>query len=70
MKHIKFNGSKARWRLIEIRNLDWFGMIKYALKEFGIWKTFWGTDVFVQGIPLIKAMIVANVLIWILLRRT
>lgn len=69
MKEIKLNASKARWRLIEIRNLDWIGMIKYALKEFGAWKTFWGTDIFIQGIPIIKWMIIANVLIWILVWR-
>jgi len=66
-KKIKISGSKGRWRLIEMRSMNWRGLIEYAIKEFGIWEAFWGTDIFINDVPMLKLVVCAHIVGWILL---
>src|SRR3990167_7523733 len=53
--------KKPRYRAVEL------SLPKAVIKEYGLLKALWGTDIFVLGIPLIKAMISANILVWFIL---
>lgn len=55
--------DKVRWKAIEITLKDW----RKIVKEVGLWEIIWGTDIFIQKIPVIKSMILANLLMWVLL---
>jgi len=34
---------------------------------YGFWKTLWGMDIFVGEFPIIKAGILANIIVWLAL---
>jgi len=36
-------------------------------KEFGFWRALWGMDVFINDIPVLKSMIAANIIVWLVL---
>ncbi len=36
-------------------------------KEFGIWRTIWGTDIFINGIPILKLIALANLVMWLIM---
>lgn len=54
--------DKATWKAIEI-GIGWWTLIR----RFGVWRTIWGTDIFIGSIPMIKLMVLANVIMWALL---
>ncbi|GAG52273.1 unnamed protein product [marine sediment metagenome] len=45
----------------------WVWQSYSSLKEFGLLRLIWGTDIWIQGVPTVKCMIGANILVWILL---
>ena len=53
--------KKPRYRAVELL------LPKAVIKEYGLSKALWGTDIFVLGIPMIKTTIAINVLIWVIL---
>lgn len=50
-----------KWRAVQII------LEEGALKEFGLWQIFWGTDVFINEFPLLKCLVVLNILLWVIL---
>jgi len=61
---VKDNKEKImkKWRAVQI------GLGKGAVQEFGLWQIFWGTDIFINDVPLLKCLIVFNLIIWIFLK--
>jgi len=59
-------------KMIRMYPDDWAVMritlpMKDAVKELGIWRVLWGTDIFINKIPLLKSIVFGNILVWILL---
>lgn len=52
------------YRAIDIRfmagNFD-------LLRKFGLWHIFWGTDIFINGVPFLKCLMAANIVAWIII---
>lgn len=40
------------------------------VKQVGIWKVIWGTDIWINDTPMIKLFALANFLIWIIIIAT
>ena len=57
---VKFSKITS-WRALNIR------AGRDLIKEVGLCKIIWGTDIFINGVPMIKLMILANILMWVLL---
>jgi hypothetical protein len=57
---VKFS-TRGTYRLVDLR------ISRYVIKQWGIWRVLWGTDVFINGIPIFKLLILANILIWLIL---
>ena len=51
----------SKWRAVDIR------IEGRVLSKVGLRNLLWGADIFIQGVPMIKLMIVANVVMWALL---
>ena len=49
------------WRTIDIQ------VKSSILREFGLLKLIWGTDIWINNVPVLKCIIAANILVWILL---
>jgi hypothetical protein len=49
------------WRAIVI-NTD-----RGAFEHFGLWNLFWGSDIFINGVPFIKCLILVNIVVWLIL---
>jgi len=49
-----------KWKAVDIR---W----KNLTKEVRLRDVLWGADIFIQGVPMIKLMVAANLVVWILL---
>lgn len=47
-----------KWRAVEIQ------VEGSALKEFGLWRIIWGTDIFINNVPFMKCLVVVNLLVW------
>jgi hypothetical protein len=47
----------GKYRAIEIT-------VDKSLYRIGIWKVLWGTDIFINNLPIIKLLITANVIVW------
>lgn len=60
---MKLNDSKTTrsYRLIDIKWDTSF------LMGVGFWKRLWGTDIWIQNIPCVKVMALANILMWVAL---
>ena len=51
------------------RNRTWFRALEFHnpkgwLEEYGLLRTLWGADIFVQNVPMIKFMLLVNLLTW------
>jgi len=42
---------------------DW----KSIIKEIGLLKTIWGYDIFLNGVPFLKTLVLLNIIVWIVL---
>ena len=31
------------------------------------WKIIWGMDIFIQGVPMLKSIVISNIIIWVIL---
>jgi len=38
-----------------------------AVKEWGLWRVLWGTDVFINNIPVLKFIVLANFVVWLIM---
>lgn len=63
MKIDNVDATKGEWRTISI-NIEG-GMS--LLREFGLLKIIWGTDIWINGFPILKLLIAANFVVWIIL---
>lgn len=52
--------TKTKWRAIDIT------VGKGSIKCFGFWNVFWGTDIFFNGLPFMKLLVLANIIVWLL----
>jgi len=41
-----------------------FKAIEISVSGFGFWESAWGMDIFINGIPVIKTIILANLIVW------
>jgi hypothetical protein len=39
--------------------------IEISRTQCGFWRMIWGTDIFVNGIPVLKVFLLINILMWI-----
>ena len=54
-------GNKQRFRAIEIA-----GVWEMA-KKAGFWNALWGTDIWIDGVPFLKCLVLANIIVWLLM---
>ena len=54
--------SKPTWRAMEINFVG-----EDMIKMFGLWQLFWGTDIFINKVPFLKLLILANIIVWVML---
>ena len=40
---------------------------KSIIREIGWLKTIWGYDIFMNGVPLLKTLVLANVIAWVIM---
>ena len=61
--HIEIDSEikKAKWRTIELQ------VKNEALQGFDLLELIWGTDIWINNVPVLKCLIAANILVWILL---
>lgn len=38
-----------------------------AVKALGFWRVFWGTDIFINNIPVLKFMSLVNFFVWLVM---
>lgn len=60
LNEVRVAPPKKVWRAVDIH-----APIQ-SIKEIGFLTWFWGTDIFINDVPLLKCMVVANVVVWIL----
>jgi hypothetical protein len=60
MKNEKIIISKT-YRAIDIY------MTYSAIEEWGLWRVLWGTDVFINNIPVLKSMVLVNFVVWLVM---
>lgn len=58
---IKIKPAKMTCRTVEIQ------VKNEALQGFSLLKLIWGTDIWINNVPVLKCLVAANILIWILL---
>ena len=58
------------FRLVLVQ-MEWRRIIAWAIKQgpplVGWWRTIYGMDIWLGRVPLIRTMIAANILVWIIL---
>ena len=58
-----FKINKDKVKITEFRAIE-VNIPASVMKELGFFKTLWGTDIFINDIPMIKLMILANIIVW------
>ncbi len=53
--------KKGRWRAIDIQ------VCNEVLQGFDLLPLIWGTDIWINNVPVLKCLVAANILVWILL---
>jgi hypothetical protein len=57
--------AKEKSRVYAVWVIEW--NFREVVDEFGILKTIWGYDIFLNGVPFLKSIVLANVIVWIIL---
>lgn len=53
--------NKSKWRAIDIQ------VSNEVLKGFDLLELIWGTDIWINKVPVLKCLVAVNILVWILL---
>ena len=53
--------KKETWRTIDIQ------VKNEVLHGFSLWKLIWGTDIWINNVPILKCIVAANIIVWIVL---
>jgi len=48
-------------------NINVGGDNSNLIREFGLWKFIWGTDIFINGLPFMKCLVLANIVVWVII---
>jgi hypothetical protein len=51
--------TSNKYRVLEIK------ILPYNIKQYGIWRVIWGTDIFINDVPFLKCIVLANILVWL-----
>lgn len=55
--------SKIKFPIRNWRAID----IKIIGADLRIWQALWGTDIFINGIPILKVIVLTNVVVWVIM---
>jgi len=48
------------------KSTSWYAIyIETNVEQTGLWKAIWGTDIFINGVPILKLFLLLNILVWL-----